>query len=280
MESALIALSAGRVIQPLRSVVRLTEHNAWFGLMPAIYGDVIGSKLVTVFPDNVSQNLPTHNALIQLFRARTGEPLATMGGRIITALRTAAVSALATRELSLPQAAVLAILGSGVQARAHYEALKLVRTFKEVRVWSRTPRHAQHFAAEIGARAMSAEAAVTGADVVVAATHSSEPVLAGAWLKEGAHVNAVGAVGPQSRELDDEVMTHSTVIVESREAASREAADIFLSGATIYAELGEILSGAKPKPQSRFTLYKSVGVAVEDVAAAKLVLDKYNRQVS
>lgn len=129
MERALIELSAGRVTQPVRSVVRVTEYDGWFGLMPAVYGDVRGSKLVTVFPGNATRGLPTHNGMIQLFRAETGEPLAMLGSRVITALRTAAVSALATRELSSRRARVLAILGSGVQARAHYQALSLIRTF-------------------------------------------------------------------------------------------------------------------------------------------------------
>jgi len=274
MERALKELSAGRVTQPLRGVVRVEEHGGWFGLMPAVYGDVMGSKLVTVFPGNATRGLHTHNALIQLFRAETGEPVAMMGGRVITALRTAAVSALATRELSDPGSRVLAILGSGVQARTHYQALRLIRTFQETRVWSRTPQHAMQFAAEIGARAMSAEEAVRGADVIVTATNSLEPVLRGAWLKQGAHVNAVGAIGPQAREMDDQAMTSAAIIVESREAALHESGEIIQSGATIYAELGEILASKKPKPQGGTTIFKSLGVAVEDIAAAKLAYEK------
>lgn len=277
MEAALIRLSAGEVTQPVRSVVRVDEYEGWFGLMPAVYGDVMGAKLVTVFPRNAARELRTHHAVIQLFRADTGEPLALVGGRVITALRTAAVSALATRELADAQSSVLAILGSGVQARSHYQALKLVRQFDETRVWSRTREHAERFADEIGARVMSAEEAVRDADVVVTVTSSSEPILRGAWLKEGAHVNAVGSAGPNLRELDDEAMVSAAVIVESRKAALRESAEIAQSGSAIYAELGEILSGAKPKPRSRHTVYKSLGVAVEDLAAAKLV---YERAIS
>ncbi len=224
--------------------------------------------------------LHTHQASIQLFRAETGEPLAILGGRAITALRTAAVSALATRELAATDAHVLAILGSGVQARTHYDALRLVRRFDQVRVWSRTPEHAKRFADEIGAIATSAEEAVRGADVVATVTHSSQPVLQGAWLKAGAHVNAVGAVGLQAREIDDEAMRGAAVVVESREAALRESGDIVQSGAAIYAELGELLSRAKPRPRSRTTIFKSLGVAVEDVAAAKLVYEKVLREKS
>ena len=278
MEEALRDLSAGRVTQPLRMLVPVTEHLGWFGLMPAIYRDVIGAKLVTVFPRNAAYGLHTHNAMIQLFQGDTGEPLAVLGGRLITALRTAAVSAIATRELSNANARVLAILGSGVQAQTHYQALTLVRNFDEVRVWSRTPEHAARFAGEIGAKATSAEVAVCGADVVVTVTNSSEPVLRGAWLKQGAHVNAVGSVGVNAREIDDEAMKNSAIVVESREPALRESGEIVQSGVRIYAELGELLNGSKPKPGEATTIYKSLGVAVEDVAAATLVYEKVRRE--
>lgn len=274
MEAALVDLSAGRVRQPLRTVLPIAEHAGWFGFMPAVYHDIIGAKLVTVFPQNATRGIDTHNATIHLFRAETGEPLAILGGRIITALRTAAVSALATRELSSPDARVLAILGSGVQARTHFAALTLVRQFGEIRVWSRNAGHAKRFAQEIGAEAMNAREAVMGADVVVTVTGSREPILQGAWLKAGAHVNAVGAVGPSFCELDDEAMNNSAVLVESREAALRESAEIVHSGAKIYAELGELLAGKVARPKDRTTVYKSLGVAVEDVAAAALVYKK------
>ena len=274
MERALVEFSAGRVTQPMQRVVKVSQFEGWFGLMPAVYEDVFGAKLVTVFPKNATRGLHTHHAVIQLFRAGTGEPLTVMDGRLITALRTAAVSALATRELSDKGARVLAILGSGVQARSHFAALSLIRNFDETRVWSRMPEHALEFAEEFGGRAVSAEEAVRGADVVVTATSSREPVLRGEWLKEGAHVNAVGAVGLQARELDEEAMRQSAVVVESREAAMVESAEIVQSGASVYAELGEILSGVKATPKSRNTVYKSVGIAVEDVAAAKLVYEK------
>ncbi len=210
---------------PYEAYLESRSHEGWFGLMPAVYDDVIGAKLVTVFPQNASRGLHTHDAIIHLFRTETGEPLAILGGRVITALRTAAVSALATRELANPNARVLAILGSGVQARTHYRALSLVRSFEDVRVWSRTPEHAAKFADEIRAAATSAEEAVPGADVVVTVTNSSEPILRGAWLKQGAHVNAVGAVGPKPREIDDHAMRDAAIVVESREAAMRESAD-------------------------------------------------------
>ena len=153
-----------------------------------------------------------------------------------------------------------------------------MRNFDEVRVWSRTPEHAARFADEIGAKPTSAEAAVCGADVVVTVTNSSEPVLRGAWLKQGAHVNAIGAVGTNAREVDDEAMKNSAIVVESRESALRESGEIVQSGVGIYAELGELLDATKPKPQGLTTIYKSLGVAVEDVAAATLVYEKMRRE--
>src|ERR1017187_2199695 len=195
-----------------------------------------------------------------------------MDGRLITELRTAAVSAVATRLLSPPNARRLAILGSGVQARAHVRALGLVRRFEEVRIWSRSPQHAKLLADEIGGIATSAEEAVRDADVVVTVTNSPEPVLRGKWLKPGVLINAVGAVGPTHRELDDDAM-RGALIVDSREAALLESGDALLAGAIIYAELGELLAGTKLKPEAEITVFKSLGLAVEDLAAAKLVLD-------
>jgi len=226
---------------------------------------------VTVYPNNTAAGLPSHQALIVLFRSSTGEPLAVMDGRLITEMRTAAVTAVATKLLARRDARVLAILGSGVQARSHFEALQLVRCFEEVRVWSRTPENARRFAAEIGARNMTAEQAVRGADVVLTVTGAAEPILRGEWLEPGALVNAVGAVGPKRRELDDEAMRRGTVVVDSRQAAFVESGDVLLSQAPVYAELGELLSGAKAKPPAAITVFKSLGIAVEDLAAARLV---------
>lgn len=272
MREALIELSSGRVVQPVRLALEIPNRVAWLGVMPAIYRDVMGAKLVSVYPDNASNGLPTHQALIQLFRSANGEPIAIMDGRLITEMRTAAVSALATDLLAPEDARVLALLGSGVQARSHFEALRLVRRFEEVRVWSRTPASAERFAAETGARATSAEEAVGGADVIVTATYSPTPVLRGEWLKERCHINAIGAVGPTRRELDDAAL-RGYLVVDSREAACQESGDLILSGTTPEAELGELLAGGRSVPHARRTIFKSVGLAVEDVAAAKLVYE-------
>ncbi len=210
------------------------------GLHAAIRGATMAVKQVMVYEGNARLGC-THLATIQLFRAATGELLANMDGGLITELRTAAVSAVATRLLSPESSCVLAVLGSGVQARAHASALRLVRHFDDVRVWSPNAAHARNCAEHIGARAMvSAEDAVRGADVVITATHAAEPVLRGAWLGERTYVNAIGGLPVPRRELDDETM-RGWVVVDSRAAASRESGDIAGSGALIYAELGELL---------------------------------------
>lgn len=273
METALVEFSAGRVAQPVREMLSVEPHGGYFGAMPAAGSVGVGAKLVTFFPGNAAQGLHTHAAIVLLFRPETGEPLAIMDGRLITEMRTAAVSAVATRAMAAKDARVLAVLGSGVQARSHVEALRLVRDFREIRVWSRTPDHAERFAAEIGAKAMDAEEAVRGADVVVTATSAREPILQGSWLQPGAHVNAVGWPGPKGRELDTDAM-RNVVVVDSREAVLKESGDVLLSGADIHAELGEVLTGAKPVPPGVTTVFKSVGIAVEDVAAADLVYRK------
>lgn len=275
IEKALIDFSAGRAVQPLRSIVPMRQPGSFFGLMPALYEDVFGAKLVTVFPGNAALGLHTHWAAIHLFSAETGETLAIVDGRLVTAWRTAAVSAIATRELARPDAAVLAILGSGVQARTHFEALIRQRNFEEVRVWSRTPEHARRFAGEIGATAMAAEEAVRGADVIVTVTAASEPVVQAEWVKAGAYVNAVGAVGPRARELDSELMRRAIVVVESYESARVESAEILQSGVPVYAELGELLAGGVTRPEPGTTVvFKSLGIGVEDIAAARLIYRK------
>ena len=265
MAAAMADLSAGKVVQPPRVMMPIADHQAFLGLMPA-YSSALGAKLVAFYPNN--QGIPSHHAMILLFRPETGEPLATMDGRLITEMRTAAVSAVATKLLARPEASVLGILGSGVQARSHLEALRLVRAFRDVRVWS--PRSAAAFAKQFGVRATaSAEEAVRGADVVVVATTSQTPVLHGAWLAPGTHINAVGAPRPTWRELDDDVMAH-TLVVDSREAVLKESGDVILSKAKIFAEAGEIFAGTKKAPAGT-TVFKSVGIAAEDIAAARLV---------
>jgi ornithine cyclodeaminase/alanine dehydrogenase-like protein (mu-crystallin family) len=240
--------------------------------MPAYTGATLGTKLVAFYPHNT--RVPTHHATILLFKPETGEPLVTMDGRLITEVRTAAVSAVATDRLAKSDASVLGIIGSGVQARSHLEALRLVRDFGEVRVWS--PRRSAEFAREHSVHAAaSAEEAVEGAEVVVVATTSPHPVLCGEWLSPGVHINAVGAPRPDWRELDDEVLQRARVYVDSREAALKESGDVIAAG-KIFAEIGEVVAGTREGRQSteEVTLFKSLGLAVEDVATAELVYRK------
>ncbi|MGB6522177.1 MAG: NAD(P)-binding domain-containing protein [Candidatus Cybelea sp.] len=278
MERALADFSRGAVLQPLRTVLTIEERQRYLGLMPAVTGDVMGLKFVSFYPVNAGTAFPTHQATIVLYRTDNGQPLAVMDGRLITEMRTAAVSAAITKYLAPPQSRVLAILGSGVQGGAHFEALRRVCDFAEVRIWSRTPEHAAAFARERGAIAVSSpEAAVRDADVVVTATAAHEPILRGAWLKRGAHVNAVGSSRPDWRELDDDAMDN-TVVVDSREAAHTEAGDVIIPQARIYAEIGEIFAGTKAPVPAQTTIFKSVGLAIEDIAAARLVVDAHQRR--
>ena len=276
MEKALIEFSAGKVTQPVRSVIKVDAAAAtgFLGLMPALTPDGLGLKAVTFYPSNAERGIPTHMATIFLVDPQTGEPLAIMDGRLITEMRTAAVSAAATKLLASSDAKVLTILGSGVQARSHVEALRLVRKFQETRVWSPTREHAERFAREIGAKATSAQEAVRGADVIVTVTNSKTPVLKGLWMKPGCHVNAIGACRPDWRELDDQAMKESVIFVDSREGAAKESGDVILSGTKIYAELGEALAGKVGSHSDKTTIFKSLGMAVEDIAAAMLVYHK------
>ena len=270
---ALAALASGNVVQPVRTVLPVALHHGFFAVMPAYAdGGALGAKLVTFYPKNVG--IHTHHALIVMFRPETGEPLAVMDGRLITEMRTAAASAVATQQLARAEASVLAILGSGVQAKSHLAALRHVRSFKEVRVWS--PRNAPAFAQRHAVTAVATAAdAVRGADVVVVAASSTTPILQGRWLSPGTHVNAIGATRPDWRELDDDLVTTARVFVDSREAALRESGDVIASrrGSEVT-EIGAVVSGADPGRRSaeELTLFKSVGVAVEDVVAASLVL--------
>jgi thiomorpholine-carboxylate dehydrogenase len=267
--------------------------------MPVIVSDVMGVKTVTFYPGNAELGLHTHMAIVELLRRATGEPLAVMDGRLITEMRTAAVSAVAFAALAPHHFAQtprsFGILGSGVQTRAHLRALRLVwPEMSEVRIWSRTRENAERLVSEImsggvmfpprsqnrdlghpdsiRARAVDIEEA-SAADVVLTATSATEPVLQGRFLAPNALVLAVGATGASVRELDDEVMRTSFVVAESRSCVERESGDVRFSGAKVEAEIGEVLLNpdAVALPRGRRTLFKSVGMAIEDVTAARLV---------
>jgi alanine dehydrogenase len=288
MHDALVEFSAGRVQQPLRTVLEVGPEHAFFGVMPAYISgaDAMGTKLVTVFGANAARGLPSHLATIVLLDSSTGELLSVMDGRFITEARTAAVSAVSARLLAREDARVLAVLGSGVQARSHLRALSRVRPLREVRVWSPSPERRSAFANEMQAEvdasvatAPSPRDAVRGADLVVLATASRTPVVTAAWIADGAHIMAVGACRPDQREMDAALVARSRVFVDSRRGALAEAGDIVLGiregafgAGHIVAELGELASGqaAGRCSATDVTLFKSLGMAVEDVAAAHL----------
>jgi ornithine cyclodeaminase/alanine dehydrogenase-like protein (mu-crystallin family) len=279
MQQALVEFSAGRVQQPVRTVLQFGAEHSLFGVMPSYIPSLpaLGAKLVTVCDSNAERGLGTHQAIIVMFDPETGMAKAILDGRYITEVRTAAVSAVSVRHLARKQARVLGILGSGVQARSHCEALKLVRDFREVRAWSPNANRLRQFAAETGARAMeNAEAVIRGADVVVTVTPSPTPVIQSEWVSDGTHVIAVGSCVPTKRELDPALVERSRLIVDSRAAALKEAGDVVIgiaegrwTAAHIAAELGEL-----PVRQNdrEITVFKSLGLAVEDLFAAHLVL--------
>lgn len=275
IRQALIDYSAGLVTQPPRTILRSSNdeglRNGWFAVMPVVAGDVMAVKTVTFYPGNAELGLPTHMAMIELLSRATGEPLAVMDGRLITEMRTAAVSAVALQALAAPEVRSLGILGSGVQASSHIEALKLVcPALDDIRIWSRTAAHAERLADHTGARAVAIEEAAA-ADVVLTVTASPVPVLQGRWLAPHALVLAVGAVGAHLRELDDQAIEGACLVAESRLDVERESGDVLLSGARVEAEIGEILSGYAVVPTGRRIVFKSVGMAIEDLVAARLV---------
>jgi alanine dehydrogenase len=273
-------LSAGQASMPPRIAAMVQEREGLLGVMPAYLPSAgLACKLVTLFPQNTDRH--THQAVIVVFDPENGTPLALMDGRFITATRTAAGSALATRLLAREDAQVLALLGTGVQARSHARALPRVREFTEIRIASRDQAKAEALAEEIGphARAVSSyEEAIRAADVVAATTHSTEPIVRREWLSPGVHVNSVG-LNPTGREVDEKTVADALLVVESRESALAPPPAgapelVGVSPAHVHAELGELVAGTKPgrSSEDQITLYKSVGVAVQDVAAAALVL--------
>jgi ornithine cyclodeaminase/alanine dehydrogenase-like protein (mu-crystallin family) len=292
MERALRALARGQADVPLRPVVRVPGTNGAVGgalaAMPAYLGDPrsLGVKAISVFAGNEGSPHDSHQGAVLLFDPEHGALVAIMHAGTITAVRTAAVSGVATNLLARSDAGDLAILGAGVQAHSHLEAMRAVRPVRRVRVWSRTQARAVEFARQYDApdfpvtAVSAAHDAVDGADLVCTVTSSREPVLEGEWLAPGAHLNVVGASVAAAREVDTTAVLRSACFVDRRESALREAGDLVIpirDGAVqeshIRAELGEILEGAKPGrlTAQEITLFKSVGLAVEDLSAADIV---------
>ncbi|XP_044513388.1 ketimine reductase mu-crystallin [Gracilinanus agilis] len=284
LEKALANFSSGPeggVVQPVRTVVPVAKHRGFLGVMPAYSAteDALSTKLVTFYEGQSTSAIPSHQATVLLFEPSNGSLLLIMDGSVITAKRTAAVSAIATKFLKPPSSEVLCILGAGVQAYSHYEIFTEQFSFKEVRIWNRTKENAEKFAQTVKGDVQvcsSVQEAVAGADVIITVTMATEPILFGEWVKPGAHINAVGASRPDWRELDDEVMKNCVLYVDSCEGALKESGDVILSGAEIFAELGEVVKGVKPAHREKTTVFKSLGMAVEDTVAAKLVYDSWS----
>lgn len=288
MRAALEQFSAHAVVQPVRSVVEVGLQRAAFAVMPAFIAGppALGAKLVTFFASNADVGLPTHLATLILLDSMTGELIAIMDGRFITEARTAAVSAVATEVLAREGAGVLAVIGSGVQARSHVDAIGRVRELREIRAWSPNADRLALFVRETTSRsraavaaAASAQAAVDGADIVVLATSAREPVVRSAWIADGAHICAVGACRPHEREMETALVARGRVFVDSRAGALAEAGDLLIpiaegafEASHIAGELGEVASGTVPGRRSaaEVTIFKSLGMGVEDVAAAHL----------
>lgn len=298
MAEALSALARGEALQPLRQAHWLPDRRGLLGVMPGALwggdgGTVLGIKVITVFPGNHERGEESHLGSVLLFEGDMGKPLASLDAAAITEIRTAAVSALATRLLAREDAGDLALLGSGVQARSHLAAMKEVRPLRRVRVWSRHPESARRFAGQESARhglpietAATAREAVEGADLICTVTSAREPILEGAWLAPGTHINAAGACTPAARELDTEAVRRARVFIDRRESALAEAGDLLipmrageLGEDHIAGEIGDVLLGRLPGRRSpeEITLYESLGIAVEDVAAARYVWRKLAR---
>jgi ornithine cyclodeaminase/alanine dehydrogenase-like protein (mu-crystallin family) len=292
MRAVLVEFSAGATQQPLRTVLQVGAEQAFFGVMPACVParNTMGTKLVTVFESNAARGLPTHLATILLLDPSSGALLAIVDGRYITEARTAAVSAVATGLLARPDAGVLALIGSGVQARSHLEALAHVRTLREVRVWSPNPARRQSFVEVAAAHAPcriveapSARSAVNGADLIAIVSAARQPVVKGEWIEHGAHLCAVGACRADQREMDTALVRGARLFVDSRTGALAEAGDILIpiaegaiTDAHIAGEIGEVAAGriAGRRSPDEITIFKSLGMAVEDVAAAHLAFER------
>ena len=292
MEAALAQFSAGEVQQPVRTVLSIGQQKAYFGVMPAYVAapPQMGAKLVTVFGDNLAKGLPSHLATILLFDPETGALAAVMDGRYITEARTAAVSAVSVKHLARPDASVLAIIGSGVQARSHLEAIRHVRNLSDVRVWSPTAHHRDAFVASareatgLAVRGLpTAAEAVRGADLIVIATSSRTPVIDANDVAAGAHIAAVGACRPDQREMPTPLIARARRFVDSKAAAQMEAGDLLIpvgEGAFgldhVAGELGDVVAGRVKgrSDKEQTTIFKSLGLAVEDMVSAHLALTR------
>lgn len=287
MTDVLASLARGELYNPLRSIARSEGADTLLGLMPAYRSapkKAYGLKEIVIVPTNPSRGLDTHMGGVLLHDGDNGELLAIMNASPITEIRTAAVSAVATRALARPDAQRVAILGSGAQARGHVHAMRAVLDDPEVRIWSRNLDKAEELAGELGATvAPSVDAALFGAEVVCTTTAAVDPIVERRWLARGAHLNAVGACFPTTRELDTETVASASFFTDRRESCLNEAGDYIIAAAEgavgpehIKAELGEVLAGMHPgrEHEDELTIFKSLGIAVEDLASAELIVQR------
>ena len=292
MEKALLMLNSGDAMNPLRSVVWLPNKSGLMAMMPASLSEpaVMGVKAISVFPGNSATEFDSHQGVVMLFEAQNGRLLALIDATEVTAIRTAAVSGVATQVLAREDAADLAILGTGTQAHKHLEAMLVARNIKRVRVWNRNFETAEQFAKSMANQYQldiealtSARQAVENADIICTTTSAVEPVLKGQWIARGAHVNAVGACIPTARELDSTAVVKSRMFVDRRESTLNEAGDFIIprkegliDESHILGEIGELLSGEKAgrRGSEDITLFKSLGLAIEDLASARLLYSK------
>jgi ornithine cyclodeaminase len=293
MREALVSLAEGQVHQPLRFIVRPPDAGGVMGLMPSYVSGAhpaFGLKAICVFPGNPARGKDAHQGAVLLFSAESGELLAVVNASAVTAVRTAAVSGVATHTLAREDAGDLAVIGAGVQARSHVEAMAHVRAVRRCRVASRRVESARRLAAELGASyafpveaVETVEAALRGADLIVTATNAAEPIVRREWVSEGAHLNAVGSCTPHTRELDAATVAASSLFVDSVESTLNEAGDYLqalregvVGPEHIRAELGDVLKGSRPGRTSavEITLFKSLGLAVEDLVAAEYLYRK------
>jgi ornithine cyclodeaminase len=291
MTEVLASLARGELYQPLRTISRPPGATSLLGLMPAYRGGATpayGLKEIVVVPGNPARGLDTHMGSVLLHDGETGELVAVLNASPVTEIRTAAVSAVATRVLARPGAERVAILGSGAQARGHVHAMRAVLDDPEIRIWSRSLEAAERLAGDVGATVSpSVDAALFGAEVVCTTTAATQPIVEKRWLARGAHVNAVGSCFPTTRELDTETVAHASFFTDRRESCLSEAGDFVIAAAEgavgpdhIVAELGEVLAGMHPgrEHEDELTVFESLGIAVEDLAAAELVVRRAREQ--
>ena len=292
MESSFLALANGECLQPLRSIMWLPDKTGLLGMMPgyAAGPGVMGIKLITVFHANKDSGYPSHQGIVALFDAKHGQPLMMFDATEITAIRTAAVSALATRVLSRENSERLAIIGAGEQAQRHVESILLVRKIKEITIWNRNEVNARALSNKITARrsiniqvTKTAQQAIEGAEIICTVTASRQPLVMGDWISNGSHINAVGSSTPFSRELDTTAVVRGTLFTDRYESIFKESGDFLIpkeegaiTDAHVKAELGEVLSGSKKGRQSdqQITIFKSLGLAVEDIFSAWHIYQK------